>query len=105
MASRYIDPNTIALDPTSIILAVAATNPRKPGTRGHAFFPRYEVGTTVGDLLAAAKRDKIGDAPAHLRWDVSRGAVVISKFGRVASKVVDETAFDDSAVTAAVLGC
>lgn len=104
MASRYIDPTSIALDPTSIIIAVAAVNPRKPGTRGHAFFPRYAVGTTVGELLTAAKRDKVGDAPAHLRWDLSRGAVIVSKFGRVDRTVVDPTAFDDTAITAAILG-
>jgi len=95
MASKYVDPNTITLDPSAMISYVCAANPRKEGTRGHAFFPRYAIGLTVGDLLACAKKDKVGDAPAHLRWDLSRGAV----------RLADMTAFDDSAVTSAILGC
>ncbi len=73
--SKYVNPDLIALNNSMIISFVRETNPRKEGTRGHRFFSRYAVGLTVGQLLASAKADKVGDAPAHIRWDLSRGAI------------------------------
>lgn len=77
MASRFINPDSIILDPNARIVRVDQINPRKPGTRGYYFYPRIvaTIGQTVGDLLDAARRDGIGDGPAHIRYDISRGRV------------------------------
>jgi hypothetical protein len=75
MASKYCNPDRIKLDRDAKIVFVADANPRKIGTRGYAFWPRYAVGLTIGELLDSAKNDKLNDAPGHLRWDLSRGAV------------------------------
>src|SRR5260221_5530535 len=88
MPSRYIDPTSITLDPTSIISFVVATNPRKAGTRGHAFYPRYTVGHSIRQILAAAKRDHVGDAPAHIRWDLSRGTIRVDNQTAVRTAVI-----------------
>jgi hypothetical protein len=70
-APRYAPKGTIT-DPTKqTIVVLAKSNPKRPGTKCHAWFQWYKTGMTV-----AAYYEKGGRAD-HIRWDVQHGFIAL----------------------------
>lgn len=93
MTSHYPDPRTIDLSAmlTAKLTHVNAANPRKAGTRGHAFWSRYALGVSIGDLITAAHTDHVTDAAGHIRWDLSRGAIHVDEYDAAVGEYVPAT--------------
>jgi hypothetical protein len=55
---------------------LAASNPKKSGTKAHAAFAHYRTGMLVADFIRAVGSER--EATGHLKWDAKHGFIRIA---------------------------
>lgn len=68
------------LNPNHVIHVLVAANPKRPGTKSHAYWGLYKTGQTVAEFAEAHKKANAGFTPgAVLAWDAhpKRGFIAV----------------------------
>lgn len=72
--------------PDHIVHVLAKANPKRPGTKSHAYWGLYKQGQTVAEFAAAHKKANAAFTPAAvLAWDANpkRGFIAVLPKGQL----------------------